>query len=75
MDYLSRGLSLYVGRKRRNYFNNMGIRVLWQKRKKSWVCGTDSWYVRLLFFCWSVFYVCQKCQSMRWQISVYVHKL
>lgn len=34
MYYLSTGLSLYVGRKRRNYLNNMGIRVLWQQNKK-----------------------------------------
>lgn len=39
------------------------IGVCGSKVKKGWFCGTDLWYMLLLFFCWSVFYVCQKCQS------------
>lgn len=34
MDYLSSGLSLYGGKKRGKYFNNMGIKLLWQQGKK-----------------------------------------
>jgi len=34
MDYLSSGLSLFGGKKRGKYFNNMRIRVLWQQGKK-----------------------------------------
>ena len=38
------------------------------KAKKGRFCGTSTWYVLLLFFCWSVFYVCQKRQSVRCKI-------
>lgn len=73
MDYLSSGMSLYGGKKSGKYFNNMGVRVLWQegKKKVDFVGLTPG----MCSCCFSVFYVCQKCQSARCMILFYVHIL
>lgn len=73
MDYLSRGLSLYIGRKRRNCLNSMGIRVLWQQSKKKKV-GFVGLIPGMCCFCFSIglYFMFARNVSLRWKIWVYV---
>lgn len=54
MDSLSRGLSLYVERKRGNYFNIMGVRGLWQQSEKKKHVGFVGLIPGMYYFCFSI---------------------